>query len=110
MATINEISEISKFVASIESVRVGLLSCSLFYYKPNPFLFKVDDLNPIVSATIAEKPNTVSPELLSKVWNINVSISTKALDQNTQLNCQGSNNDLYIHFSNYQQDYKVLQN
>ena len=44
------------------------------------------------------KPNMVSPDFLSKAWNIDVSLAYKDLDQNNQLDCQGVKNIYPINF------------
>jgi len=45
------------------------------------------------------KPKTISFDFLSKIWNISEDLASKVLDQTTQLNRQGADNDLSRHFS-----------
>ena len=62
--------------------------------KPEPNFFQVDNIINTFSDTMYVKSKMVSPEFLSKVWNIDKHLAYKTLDQNTQLKYKGINNDI----------------
>ena len=99
---LSEKVEESKFSMSIGSVSVDKVSCDLFEIEEPMFMEFDDFVNdylPHVSAAHASKPKTVSSDFLSKIWNISEDMASKVLNQTTQLNRQGADNDLSRHFS-----------
>ena len=98
-SSINTTSKIYKIYASIESVRIDTLSCGLFYDNTTSVIFQFDGQNPSISATMTRNPKSVITYLLSKVYNIDVSLATNTLDHNTQILFQWSDNNLSCHFS-----------
>ena len=66
---------------------------------PIDTLFQVYELNISVSGTMDGNNNMKSPDSLSKWWKPNIYFASKSLDHNTQLNLQGTNNELPPHLS-----------
>ena len=91
---LNEKAEVSKFSASIGStVAHDDEECPLFL----PTFAHLDDLKAEIDAAQASKPSSVTPEFLSKIWNIKPELAAEALNQTTHLNQQGAdNNDLSL--------------
>ena len=93
---LNEKAEVSKFAASIGStVAHDDEECPLFL----PTFAHLDDLKAEIDAAQASKPSSVTPEFLSKIWNIKPELAAKALNQTTHLNRQGADNDLSRQFT-----------
>jgi len=87
---------------SIGSVSVGKVPCDLFKIDEPRFMEFDDLINdylPHIPAAHASKPKTISSDFISKIWNISEDLASKVLDQTTQLNRQGADNDLSRHFS-----------
>lgn len=57
--------------------------------------YKVDEIN----SAQASKPHIISPKFLSKVWNIKPDLANKSIDQTTQLDRSGADNNLSCQFS-----------
>ena len=95
--SLNQRAEQSKFATSIGSTTAfnNDPDCPLFL----PCYGHIDDYKAEINAAIASKPSTVSPEFLSKIWNIKHDLAAKAIHQNTHLKRQGANNDLSRQFS-----------
>ena len=88
--------ESSKFGMSIGSIKAYVEgSCDLF----NPVYANIDYFKSQIDMAQGSKAKTISPEFLSKMWNIHPDLSAKTLNQTTQLNRQGSDNDLSQNFS-----------
>jgi hypothetical protein len=89
--------ETSKFSTSIGSMSAYIEdSCNLF--EPVPQL-QVHDCDVQVEGIQASKPHSITPQFLSKIWNIKPDLASKTLDQTTQLNRQGGDNQLSRQFS-----------
>ena len=87
-SAINLQTEISKFGMSVGST-VGALASG------EPFFSSLDALSSEISSTTASKPTKgVTPQFLSKIWHINTDLASKVIDQSTQLQRQGGDNDL----------------
>ena len=99
---LSEKVEQSKFSMSIGSVNVDKVPCDLFKID-EPRVMDFDDFDndylPHLSAAHASKPKTISSDFLSKIWNVTEDLASKVLDQTTQLNRQGADNDLFRQFS-----------
>ena len=69
--------------------------CDIFSISDDPNFMHWDNID-FASDSSAQAGNlkTISADFLSKIWNIDNSTATMVLDQNTQLNHQGTNNDL----------------
>jgi len=92
----------SKFSMLIGSVSVGKVPCDLFEIDEPRFMEFDDLVNDYlhhISAAHASKPKTISSDFLSKIWNISEDLASRGLEQTTQLNRQGADNDLSHHFS-----------
>ena len=70
-------------------------SCDLF----DPFYANIDAFKSKIDAAQGSKPKTISPEFLSKIWNIDPNLAAKKLNKTTQLKCQGAENNLSRHCS-----------
>ena len=67
--------------------------CKLFSVSDYPTFMHLDKIYfASVSSAQAGNPETISDDFLSKIWNIDKSMATKVLYQNTQINPQGANN------------------
>ena len=86
------------FFASLGSVNISYSSCGLFYYEPEPIFLQIDYFISCISSTVTDKPNTVYQYTLSKLCNTDTYLVPKPFDQSTQLNPQGTNNELPRHF------------
>ncbi len=64
-----------------------------------PIFADVDDFKAEIDSAQASKPHTVSPEFLSKIWNIKPELAKKTLAQTTQLCRKGADNDLSRQYS-----------
>ena len=93
-------AEHSNFGTSIGSMVAGNNDgCELFSVSDDPTSKNLDKIDfDIVSSAQADKPITISTDLLSKIWNIDNSTATKVLYQDTQLNLQGANKDWSCQF------------
>ena len=89
----NEESKFKMSIGATVGYRDG--SCDLF----EPMFGNIDDYHAAIEATIASKPHTITPQFLSKIWNIKSDLAARTLDQTTQLNRTGGDNDLSRQFS-----------
>ena len=94
-AALNESAEISKLCMSLGSTSVSDYEDELFV----PIIGHVDDYKAEINSTTASHPSTVTPEFLSKIWNIKNDQASGAIKQNTHLFRQGADNDLSRQFS-----------
>ena len=89
-------TEVSKFAMSIGSITSSFSgTCDLF----QPINDYIKDFTSKIDSAMASKPKTISPEFLSKIWHIKPDLATKVLNQTTQLQRQGVNNELSRHYS-----------
>jgi len=96
---LNQKLEVYKFSMWIGSVNVDNVPCDLWEDVDKPTFMDIHDFEPHISAAQASKPKTILSDFLSKIWNILENLAMKVLDQTTQLNRQGADNDLSHHFS-----------
>ena len=88
--------ETSKFCTSIGSTTTYQdNTCDLF----EPIYTHLSMHKADLDSAEASKPRTITPQFLSKIWNIRSDLAHKALNQTTQLNRQGGDNSLSRHFS-----------
>jgi hypothetical protein len=88
--------EVSKFCTSIGSTTAYKNdSCDLF----EPTFSPVSTHKATLHSIQASHPSHLTPQFLSKIWNIKTDLASKTLDQTTQLNRQGGDNELSRHFS-----------
>ena len=59
-----------------------------------PFLSTLDELDKMIGSTTAGKQLGVSPEYLTKIWDIDMKTAKGVISQNTQLLRQNADNDL----------------
>ena len=64
-----------------------------------PIFGHVNDYRAQIDALEAKKPGKVSPEFLSRIWQIKPDLAKKALNQTTQLYRKGEDNALSCQFS-----------
>ena len=94
--SLNSRAEVSKFSASIGCTsKFNEHSCDLF----QPILTTIEEFKADIDSALASKPKTISPEFLSKVWHIKPNLTSKVLNQTTQLQRQGADNSLSRHYS-----------
>ena len=85
---LNRKTEESKFGISIGSTCASLASGELFFSSLDVLSSKND------SSTATNFNKGISPQFLSNIWHINTDLAGKVLDQSTQLQCQGGDNEL----------------
>ena len=96
---LNEEVEISKFKMSIGSTVVNDHISSLLS-SGEPIITHVDSMKGEIDAAMASRPTAgVTSQFLSKIWNIKSALAARTLDQSTQLQRQGGDNDLSRMFS-----------
>ena len=82
-------AEVSKFASSIGSVCTG-----------TQIFTSIDEIESHANiSAVASKPKGVSPEFLSKIWNIDNKTARGVIQQNTQLLRQNVDNDLSKQFT-----------
>ena len=64
-----------------------------------PIYYNMDDYKAEIDSAQASKPHSVSPDFLSKIWNIKPDLAKKTINQTTQLYRKGADNDLSRQFS-----------
>ena len=64
-----------------------------------PVYHHVDEFKALIDSAQASKPHSVSPDFISKIWNIKPDLAQKAINQTTQLYRKGADNDLSRQFS-----------
>ena len=80
---LNQALEISKFGISIGSMNACV----------------TDDFFVKINSTNAGDKKKIYSDFLSKIWNIDVEVASKVINQTTQLNRQGCDNDLSRQFT-----------
>ena len=65
-------------------------SCDFY----DPLYANIDNFKIQIDASQGSKAKTISPNFLSKIWNIHPDLDAKKLNQITQLNPQGAHNNL----------------
>ena len=93
-------AEHSKFGASISNMVAGNnYGWDLFSISDKPTFIHLDKIDSVsVSSAQAGKPKNIFADFLLEIWDIDKSTATQVLDQNTQLNLQGDNNNLSRQF------------
>ena len=89
-------AEQSKF-----AIGIGSTSADQDVYSDlfEPIYADVSDFKAEIDSAQAARPKTVSPEFLSKIWNIKPDLAKKTLAQTTQLCRKGADNDLSRQYS-----------
>ena len=95
---LNVQAEESKFKMSIGSTVAQPPSLSLFE-TGEPIISHIDTMQGEIDAATASKPKGITAQFLSKIWNIKPDLAARTLDQTTQLQRQGGDNDLSRLFS-----------